>query len=343
MDAESHERLLERLNQLANESLNLWFLEKGARARLINVSENATYLVEQPSGEKAVLRVHREGYHSKNAISCELDWMRALRAEGCVFAPLTIDGRNGAEIQSGTVAGLPHPRYMVLFEFVEGAEPDESQDLRGPFRQLGEICARTHLHSLTWPRGESFERLIWDEAHIFQPNAIWGDWRVAPGVEKTEREILERQEQTLRRRLATYGKGRSVFGLIHADMRLANLLIPDNRDQHDNAPRLIDFDDCGLGWFLYDFAAGISFIEDHPDIPDLLSCWLQGYESVRPLRQQDKDEIESFVMLRRMALLAWIGSHSETELAQQMAPHFARISAQLAEGYLSRFDVREKG
>ena len=337
MHAAHHEQLLECLSLLVNQSLKLWPLEEGARARLVNVSENATYLVEQPSGEKAMLRVYREGYHSRNAISWELAWMRALRADGGVFAPVPIAGCDGSEIQSGIVAGLLHPRYMVLFEFVEGVEPDENQDLRIPFRQLGEICARTHLHSLSWPRGNGFERLIWDEAHIFRPHAIWGDWRIAPGVEKAEREILERQEQTLRCRLAAYGKGREVFGLIHADMRLANLLIPDSHGGHDNAPRLIDFDDCGLGWFLYDFAAGISFIEDHPDIPDLLACWLQGYEGVRPLRQQDKDEIDSFVMLRRMALLAWIGSRSETKLAQEMMPHFARVSAELAEDYLLRF------
>lgn len=331
MNEESHEQLLERLNQLANESLTLWPLEEGARASLINVSENATYIVEQPLGTKAVLRVHREGYHSRNAIFWELAWMRALRADGGVFAPLPIAGRNGEEIQSGIVDGLERPRHMVLFEFVEGVEPDEDQDLREPFRQLGEICARTHLHSISWVRGEGFERLIWDEAHIFRPNMIWGDWRMAPGVGKVERDILERQEQVLRRRLASYGKGEEVFGLIHADMRLANLLI------HDNAPRLIDFDDCGLGWYLYDFAAGISFIEDNPDIPDLLACWLEGYEKVRPLRKEDKEEIDSFVMLRRMALLAWIGSHSETDLAKDLAPHFASVTAELAESYLNRF------
>ena len=331
MSEESHEQLLERLHRLANKSLDLWLLEDGAKANLINVSENATYLVEEPSGEKTVLRVHREGYHSRKAIECELAWMRALRQDGGVFTPLPIAGRNGEEIQMGSVNGLAQPRHMVLFEFVKGVEPDESQDLRKPFKQLGEICARTHLHSMSWERGREFERLVWDEEHIFHPNIIWGDWREAPGIGSPEKKILERQEKTLRRRLAAYGKSSDVFGLIHADMRLANLLI------HENAPRLIDFDDCGLGWYLYDFAAGISFIEDHPDIPSLLSCWLEGYESVRPLRSMDKDEIESFIMLRRMALLAWIGSHRETDLAKDMAPHFARVSVELAESYLSSF------
>lgn len=40
------EQQLKYLEVLANESLCLWDLPDNARARLINVSENATYLVE---------------------------------------------------------------------------------------------------------------------------------------------------------------------------------------------------------------------------------------------------------------------------------------------------------
>ena len=42
-------------------------------------------------------------------------------------------------------------------------------------------------------------------------------------------------------------------------------------------------------------------------------------------------------MLRRMALLAWTGSHAGTDLARSQAPHFAAGTARLAEAYLARF------
>ena len=327
------------LHRLANESLRLWDLRPGARARLLHVSENATFLVEAPGGGKRVLRVHREGYHSRNAISWELAWMRALRREAGVFAPLPVAGRDGVEIQSGATEGLARARHMVLFEFVEGRQPQEGEDLREPFRLLGEVCARTHLHALSWPRGAGFERLIWDEAHIFRPHMIWGDWREAPGVGAAERDILERQERVLRERLAAYGKGREVFGLIHADMRLANLLVPDagGGGEGGGAPRLIDFDDCGLGWHLYDFAAAVSFMEERSDIGELFACWLRGYEGLRRLRPEDKAEMETFVMLRRMALLAWVGTHMHTDAARAAAPGFAAGTAALAENHLRRF------
>ncbi|MEM6376333.1 MAG: aminoglycoside phosphotransferase, partial [Pseudomonadota bacterium] len=56
------EDLLRHLEKLAQNSLSLWDIPNGAQARLINVSENATYLVDAPGGYKSILRVHRENY-----------------------------------------------------------------------------------------------------------------------------------------------------------------------------------------------------------------------------------------------------------------------------------------
>ena len=109
------------------------------------------------------------------------------------------------------------------------------------------------------------------------------------------------------------------FGLIHADMRLANLLI------HEGKTRLIDFDDCGIGWFLYDFAAGISFMEDNPTVETLKDAWVRGYRNVSSLSNEEEKEIDTFIMLRRMALLAWIGSHSDTALAKEQGPEFTKV------------------
>jgi hypothetical protein len=42
-------------------------------------------------------------------------------------------------------------------------------------------------------------------------------------------------------------------------------------------------------------------------------------------------------MMRRLLLVAWIGSHSGTELAQSMGADYTAGSCELAEDYLSRF------
>ncbi|MBZ0216061.1 MAG: phosphotransferase [Fimbriimonadaceae bacterium] len=330
-DQFSHQIPQRSLTDLANASLCLWDIPEGARARLINISENATYLVEGPGDYRAVLRVHRENYHSRTAISCELAWSRALHEEADVITPAYFPGKDGQAIQTVQCADVPGPRHMVLFEFVEGTEPDPDADLAAPFEELGEIAARTHNHSIGWQKPANFERLVWNTQTVFGARPTWGDWRDGPNIGADERKILQRLETFITDRLDAFGQSPDRYGLIHADMRLANLLI------HNGSTRLIDFDDCGLGWFLYDFAAAISFMEDHPQVPALKQAWLAGYRKARSLRAEDEAEMDTFVMLRRMALLAWIGSHSEVAFARQLAPDFAGNTVTLAESYLSSF------
>lgn len=315
-------------NPIATAALPFWDVPSGVELRLINVSENETYLIESPDF-KAVLRLHRIGYHSKRAIECELAWSTAINFDTGIQTPHVIAGRDGAIIQTITLDGLP-PQHAVLFEFIEGDHPNEEQDLVPAFRTLGALAAQTHQHSTGWERPEPFERLTWDLDSVFGEDANWGDWRKAPNVTNDIRRILERVERVVIHRLKAFGQDANRCGLIHADMRLANLLI-----QGENT-RLIDFDDCGFGWYLYDFAAAISFMEDHPQIPTLRAAWIEGYRTHRALSETEEAELDSFIMLRRMALLAWIGTHMESTEPQALAPDFAKVTAELGKLYLAK-------
>ena len=150
---------------------------------------------------------------------------------------------------------------------------------------------------------------------------------MAPGVDGAVRDKLAGIDATLRRRFAAYGRTARNFGLIHADMRLANLLIDGDH------VTLIDFDDCGFCWHLYDLAASLSFIETRPDLDGLVGAWRTGYEALRPLTPEDVAMIGPMILLRRMAP-AWIGSHAETDLARRHAPRFAADTAALADRLL---------
>ncbi len=333
------DRMLEHLEILANEALSLWDMPQGAVARLINVSENATYLVEAPGGYRSILRVHRENYHTRRAIECELAWLDALGSGGGVETPGYSIGKDGRAIQQAGVEGLSAPRFLVLFHFVEGAAPDESGDMSAGYETLGAIAARCHDHAIGWAQPQPFERLTWDVEAVFGPAPTWGNWRDAPEVTGAVRAVLEQVEAMIRTRLDAYGKAPGRFNLIHADMRLANLLVD------ETGTRLIDFDDCGHGWLMYDFAASISFIEDDPRIPAFKAAWLKGYRNLRPLEAEDEAEIDTFIMLRRMALLAWIGSHIEAPEPRHLAPGFAARTARLGQAYLDGHGkiFRERG
>ena len=328
-----HDEQLRRLQLLAEASLQNFELPENASASLINLSENATYKVEDSGADKRwALRVHREGYHSKNAIASELAWLTALREDGAVTTPTPLAGHDGELIQVVRHDLLPNPRHVVLFAWETGEEPDEEQhDLRGPFEVLGEITARMHGHIRGWKRPKGFERYTWDFETSLGSRPHWGSWRDGMGLTPEITAIFEKTVDLLGRRLARFGKSEERFNLIHCDMRLANLLID------DDVTKVIDFDDCGFGWLLYDCATTVSFFEHKPEVPELLDAWVRGYRKVADLPQEDEAEIPTFVMLRRLLLVAWIGSHSETELAQSMGVEYTRQTVGLCEDYLSRF------
>jgi Ser/Thr protein kinase RdoA (MazF antagonist) len=77
-------------------------------------------------------------------------------------------------------------------------------------------------------------------------------------------------------------------------------------------------------------------MEDHPRVPELQAAWVAGYRSVAPLAAGDEAELETFVLLRRLLLVAWIGSHHTfaTEAAA-LGAGFTAGTCTLAERYLS--------
>ena len=126
------------LAAVARASLDRWVLPDEATATLINVSENATYRIDDArSGGRWALRIHRPGYHSPTAIQSELAWAKAVRDAGLAITPTAIPGRDGGLLQAVAHPSVPRPRVAVLFAWEDGIEPAENDV--STFGQLGEI------------------------------------------------------------------------------------------------------------------------------------------------------------------------------------------------------------
>jgi len=323
--------MLRRLADVAQQATRLFLGDRDFDLDLLNQSENTTYQVTRPiSGEKLVLRIHRTGYHTLAGIESELDWMEALRQDAGVRTPTVVRNDAGERVHNIRTAELPEGRWCVFSEFLEGDEPDDA-DLLGSFPDLGEVTARMHRHARGWQRPSSFERFSWNVETAFGTNPHWGHWYHGPGMDDETRALLGRAVKVLSRRLHEFGMDVDRFGLVHCDMRLANLLI------HQGETRVIDFDDCGFSWFLYDLATALSFREHCRDTDALVDAWLTGYRRVGRVSPEEESEIPSFLMYRRMLAVAWCGSHCETDLAKSLGPEFTHTTLLLAERYLQQF------
>ncbi|WP_313027101.1 phosphotransferase enzyme family protein [Pseudomonas lopnurensis] len=317
---------LKRLEAGLRVLLPEWGMAPDAALKLLTISENATYLAEDVAGRRLVLRVQRPEYHSLAEIESELAWISALRESGLVSTPApvgTVDGRALSYFVDGQTL-----RHVAAFEWMPGSEPEPGDQLIAWYRVLGQINARLHQHSRSWQRPQGFARKVWNFDTIIGERAYWGDWRNALGLTAEGREVLERTQALLREQTEAYGMAAERFGLVHCDMRLANLLVDGER------LTVIDFDDCGFSWFVYDFAACLSFLEEDPRVGEFLAAWLGGYRSVAPLSEEDERVIPTFLMLRRMQLTAWVASHAETPTAQSMGEDYTRGTVALAQRYL---------
>ena len=326
-DLSSGGDVLERVTRCARRALAEFGCHPDASVQLLNVSENATYLAEGPGAEPCILRVHRLGYHTEREIASELAWMDALRSAAGVRTPRVLAAPDGRRIVTVTDESTGQQRHCVRFEFLPGSQPAE--DSVEHFEELGEITARMHRHARQWQRPASFVRFQWDHDTAFGPEARWGRWQNGIGIGPAEREILGRLDATLASRLRRFGTGPDRYGLVHADTRLANLLVDDGKVS------VIDFDDSGFSWYLYDAGTSVSFFEHQPQVPALIDGWLTGYRRVTDLPAGDEAEIWTFILYRRLLLVAWIGSHTAAEIAQELGAGYTRDSCDLAERYLS--------
>lgn len=317
---------LARIERIAHLALARYPASHQGQLTLLCHSENATFAIATPAGQRYVLRVHRPDYHQRQAIASELAWLAALQ-QADVDVPTPIAGRDGeliqaaGDVQSGT-------RFVVLFDWIDGREPDPQQALGPAFQRLGTINARLHRQARDWQRPTGFQRMTWNHSSMLGERGHWGRWQDAPYLDATALALVDETVSLIGQRMAGYGEGPERFGLIHADLRLANLL------EHDGVTRAIDFDDCGFGWYLHDLAAALSFHEHHADVPMWLDNWLQGYERVTQLQHDDLLILPTLIMQRRLQLLAWVGSHRGTPTAEGLGREWVEQTLQLCRRYL---------
>ena len=96
-------------DQYARAALPSYGRDPDAPLRLLSLSENATYRIDDPrDGRTAVLRVHRTGYHPPGAVASELAWLQALRRDEGLLTPAVFPATDGREVVDVTIgpAGL---------------------------------------------------------------------------------------------------------------------------------------------------------------------------------------------------------------------------------------------
>ncbi|MDO9638145.1 MAG: phosphotransferase [Pseudotabrizicola sp.] len=272
----------------AEEAAGLW---GGVILRPLRLRENEVYEVAL-TGRRAALRLHRRGYQSADAIRSELWWCAELARAG-LPVPAAVPLPAG-----GLLAVLAGGRMASVVDWVEGAPLGDAgvplggtvADQAAQHYALGRLLAGVHraTDGLTLP--DWFIRPRWDRDGLIGDAPFWGRFWEHPALTSAQAGLLNEARDWLAAQLARHN---GVMGLIHADVLRENILV------NDGSLSLIDFDDSGFGYRIYDLGTVLSQNLYEPGYAEIRAALCEGYGLT------DTGQVDAFTLARTLASVGW--------------------------------------
>ena len=325
--------LLALLDREAKAALDQWPLAL-SRVKLVKYRENAVYSAYCDKGRRYAVRLHRHGYHSDEALETELAWMADLRRSGLPVPDVFVTGAGGNFCRPVGPDGKE--RQIDLIEWLPG-EPIGCSELglgatretaARQMRALGAIMARMHDHARGWSGLPGARRHSWDAEGLAGTDPLWGRFWDLSRLSANERDLLIAGRDRALEQLDCFGTTKDRFGLIHAD------LVPENVLADGDALSIIDFDDAGFGWHMFDVATALVFTVEQPHYDTIRQSLLAGYRTVRTLPAAHEAMLPLFLFLRATTYLGWMQTRPEMELPDGMVQQLISRATRLCRQYL---------
>ena len=265
--------------------------------RLLSVRENAIFEVHGEGRRRGVLRLHRTGYQDARSINSEMLWLQYLSNQGFpVPAPFCAEGDR---LVLTTATG----RHATLLGWVSGYHPGSAGDpapIGHRYREIGAALAQLHNATDGFRPPAGFVRPSWDIDGFLGEEPLWGRFWEHSGLTMADARLMQEVREAARADLERFLQDGADFGLIHADP------LPDNIFISKSGPVIIDYDDSGYGFRMYDLAVATYRQIDEPGHEGLSECLVAGYREHRELPDGHWETLPLFHLLRSLACLGWV-------------------------------------
>jgi len=262
----------------------------GTVQRLLSHRENAVYEMRLPDGSKAALRQHRPGYQGVDSINDELVWTAALADQGFP-CPRPLQTQDGALLISQDDHAFSAVSWVDATPVAgQGLDPDAWVKT---FHALGGLLAQMHRLTDAMP-DVGASRPSWALDGLTGADPLWGRYWESPGAGDPRCAKLLAARDVARAWLSDQTGFEQ--GLIHADALGENVMgSPDDL-------WLIDFDDSGHGYRLFDLGVALTQHWDQEYLPDIAHSLLAGYGAT----DVPMEDLLRFMTLRCLASAGWL-------------------------------------
>ena len=99
--------------------------------------------------------------------------------------------------------------------------------------------------------------------------------------------------------------------------------------------RLIDFDDAGFGWHLFELVTSFYWQTGETYFDEIRDAVIDGYRAHRALPDAQLEYLPLFFLARGFTYLGWVHTRKETETAHELTPMIVENVCALADDYLA--------
>lgn len=287
---------IRRLRPLAMAALG-HFPVVPTRLRLVGGFTNVLFRVDTTDGTFA-LRVDLHQDHTDSDVEIELAWLAALAADTDIDVAASVPTIDGRPFVSVGVPGVPGDRRCTLFHWIPG-KPIAESPTPERYHRLGRLSARLHEHGANYT--PAIEPMRWDKI-FYWPAEIDPVVIDKPDVQHhfagDRRHVLDRSIQVAGRafdRLDPTGAQ-----IVHGDLHPWNV--------HVYRSRMIalDFEDVAMAHPVQDIAITLYYQRDHPEYPEFVKAFSDGYQEVQPWPEAYPGEVDHFVAARGLMFVNYV-------------------------------------
>ncbi|MDY6900457.1 MAG: phosphotransferase [Cyanobacteriota bacterium] len=290
--------------EIAKNAIKQYSLQS-PRLKFLKHLENTTFKLSTEQGN-FLLRVYCGLNNTTQDIESEAKIIEYLNSCSQYSYQKPIRNISDRFVSIGEYRGISKP--VSILSWIDSPIVGDNINDLNLFEQLGKLLAEIHNKLSDWQKPVNFHRPMLDADALIGKHGAFGYANSA--YKYFDKETVDLFESVYKRLInfeAVAGQGKNIFGIIHGDLHLNNVIL------HKNNLIPIDFDDSGYGYYIYDLAVILANYWGMKEYSQIKTNLIQGYRTIRKFSDEIENKLLLFIAARYICIALFLAGKSEQE------------------------------